>query len=90
MSQVKQELERRKSQTVRILDRIKQGDATNADLARIGTRYTERVRELRKEGKIIIATYEKPGLWRYTYKGDRDEIVRRNGSRLSKEYEDTY
>lgn len=69
--ELKQELHRRKSQTQRILERLKQGEATNADLAIIGTRYTERVRELRKEGHIISALYEKPGLWRYIYKGVR-------------------
>lgn len=66
---LKDELARRKSQSQRILERIKQGGATNVDLARIGTRYTERVRELRKEGHRILAVYEKPGLFRYVYKG---------------------
>lgn len=63
------EQQRRKSQTVRILDRIKRGNCTNVDLARIGTRYTERIRELRREGHVIIAVYDKPGLFRYVYKG---------------------
>lgn len=63
------EINRRKSQTQRILDRIRRGHCTNVDLARIGTRYTERVRELRKEGHKILAVYERPGLWRYIYKG---------------------
>lgn len=66
---MRQEMGRRKSQTQRILERVKQGNCTNVDLARIGTRYTERVRELRKEGHKILALYEKPGLWRYVYKG---------------------
>lgn len=70
---VKVELQRRKSQTARILDRIKQGGATNVDLARIGTRYTERVRELRKEGHRISALYERPGLYRYVYLGQVDD-----------------
>lgn len=69
---LKQELQRRKSQTQRILERVKAGDCSNVDLARIGTRYTERVRELRKEGHVILAIYEKPGLWRYVYKGQTD------------------
>lgn len=77
----KLEADRRKSQTKRILDRIKQGNATNVDLARIGTRYTERVRELRKEGHVILAQYEKPGLWRYFYKGQHDEIISRRQRR---------
>lgn len=71
---LKLELERRKSQTKRILDRIKQGNATNVDLARIGTRYTERVRELRAEGNIILAVYERPGLWRYVFKGQKPDF----------------
>jgi hypothetical protein len=62
---------RRKSQTARILERVKAGNCTNVDLARIGTRYTERVRELRKEGHQILAVYEKPGLFRYVYKGQK-------------------
>lgn len=67
------ELERRKSQTVRILDRIKEGGATNVDLARIGTRYTERVRELRSEGHLILAQREAPGLWSYHYQGQKPD-----------------
>lgn len=91
MNQLKMELERRKSQTQRILDRLKRGTATNVDLARIGTRYTERVRELRREGHVILAVYEKPGLWRYVYKGqniptDDDEEIEPQ-ERL---FEDTY
>lgn len=86
---LKQELQRRKSQTARILDRLKQGGATNVDLARIGTRYTERVRELRKEGHIVLAIYEKPGLWRYIYRGNKDDIIEINRKRpYLEEYSD--
>lgn len=67
---VRKEVDRRKSQTQRILDVLK-GDreVTNATLNRIGFDYTARISELRKEGHVILAEYVKPGLFRYHYQG---------------------
>lgn len=71
---VRAEINRRKSQTARILDLLqKGGDITNIDLQRIAFNYTMRVSELRKEGHVIISVYQKPGVWDYTYLGCKDE-----------------
>jgi hypothetical protein len=71
---VKAEILRRKSQSARILDLLKQGgEITNVDLQRIAFNYTMRISELRKEGHVIVSTYEKPGVWSYTYLGSKDE-----------------
>lgn len=67
---LKSELTRRKGQTARLLQMFKKyGELTTADLQRIGTGCSSRVSELRKEGHKIVAIYEKPGLFRYVYKG---------------------
>lgn len=70
---IRKEMERRKSQTQRLLEAFKQrGELTTADLQRIGTGCSSRLKTLRKEGHIILAVYEKPGLWRYIYKGQNE------------------
>lgn len=67
---VRAEFERRKSQTQRLLEAFKEkGELTTRDLMRIGTGCSSRVYELRKEGHQILALYEKPGMYRYIYKG---------------------
>lgn len=71
---VRSEINRRKSQTQRILELLRSkphGQLTNVDLQKIAFNYTMRVSELRKEGHRIIANYEKPGVFRYFYKGQR-------------------
>lgn len=71
---VKAEILRRKSQRLRILDLLKSGqDITNVDLQRIAFNYTMRISELRKDGHRIVSTYEKPGVFNYTYLGQLDE-----------------
>lgn len=68
------EMQRRRSQSARILDLLKSGDeVTTLNLARIAFDYTARVSELRKEGHVILAEYEKPGVFRYSYLGQKDE-----------------
>lgn len=68
----RKELERRKSQTARLLSEFKRrGTLTTEDLQRIGTGCSSRVHELRKEGHEIVAIYEKPGMFRYVYKGQK-------------------
>lgn len=69
---VREEIDRRKSQSQRILALLKKlpnGMITNIDLQRIALNYTMRVSELRKDGHKIQAVYEKPGVYRYFYKG---------------------
>lgn len=71
---LKLELARRRSQTSEMLRQFKlKGELTTADLMRIGTGCSSRLKELRRDGHRIVSTYEKPGLWRYTYLGDTDE-----------------
>lgn len=71
---VRLEINRRKSQTVRILELLTSGkEVTNIDLQKIAFNYTMRISELRKEGHVILATYEKPGVFSYAYLGQKDE-----------------
>lgn len=71
---VRAEINRRKSQSARILELLqKGGEITNIDLQRIAFNYTMRVSELRKEGHVILASYERPGVFTYTYLGCKDE-----------------
>ena len=70
MQNVKQEIERRKSQAQRMLELLqREVQVYTQDLEKIAFNYTMRVSELRKEGYIIIADYVKPGVFRYTFKG---------------------
>ncbi len=71
---VRDEINRRKSQSQRILELLTSGkEVTNIDLQKIAFNYTMRVSELRKENHVIVASYEKPGIYRYTYLGQKDE-----------------
>ena len=65
---VGQEMMRRKSQRLRILDLLKSGqDVTTYDLQKIAYNYTMRISELRKDGHKIESYPIKPGLYRYVY-----------------------
>ena len=69
---VGQEMMRRKSQRLRILDLLKSGkDVTTVDLQRIAFNYTMRISELRKDGHQIESYPVKPGLYRYVYGGQK-------------------
>lgn len=71
---VRRELARRKSQSKRILELLQSGNTvTNVDLQRIAFNYTMRVSELRKDGHKILAEYQKPGVFRYIYLGNKNE-----------------
>lgn len=71
---VRDEINRRKSQSVRILELLTSGqEVTNIDLQRIAFNYTMRISELRKDGHVIIASYERPGVYHYAYLGQKDE-----------------
>lgn len=67
------ELERRKSNTTKILEFLEDnGEATNAQLEKIGGfRYGARIQELRKDGHSIVTTRESGGLYRYTLKENK-------------------
>lgn len=74
MQQMKLEMDRRRGQTAEMLRQFKlKGELTTADMMRIGTGCSSRLKELRREGHVIVATYEKPGMWRYTYLGNKED-----------------
>jgi hypothetical protein len=56
-------------QCVEILERLKQGPATNAELAAIALKYTSRLSQLKQAGHTIIATHVTKGTWQYELKG---------------------
>lgn len=63
------------SQTAIILNYLKKyGSMTNADMwNRRIQRGSERIRELKAEGHIIVTNHVKGSLWEYIYKGHEDE-----------------
>ena len=62
------------TQTARILKVLKtNGQATNHELSRITPRYGARLHDLRREGHELLAERIKEGLFRYTYKGHRED-----------------
>jgi len=72
---MKLEFYRRGSQTAVMLQQFKlKGVLTTSDLMRIGTGCSSRLKELRNDGYIIVASYEKPGLYSYTYRGHKDDF----------------
>lgn len=63
------------TQTGVILKHLKKhGSMTNADMwSRRIQRGSERIRELKREGHIIVTTHVKGSLWEYVYMGHVDE-----------------
>jgi hypothetical protein len=62
------------SQTAKILRLLKtNGEATNVQLNKICYRYSARISDLRQEGWVIVSVKEKNGLWRFIYRGHRDD-----------------
>lgn len=69
---MREEMKRRMSQKQRILRLFQEKhQVTNLDLARISYRYSARIGDLRKEYKIPSPKYIKPGVFLYTYKGEK-------------------
>lgn len=69
---VRKEMERRKSVQARMLRAFKEkGELTTRELITFGPGCSSRLFELRKDGHDIQAIYEKPGLYRYKYKGKK-------------------
>lgn len=67
---LKVEMARRKSQYTQMLEMLKdRREVTNLDLAKISFRYSARIGDMRKNGHKITAIYDKPGVWRYVYRG---------------------
>jgi len=72
---MREEMKRRISKKKTLLQMFKQkGELTTAEIMRdYGTGVSSRIFELRKEGHVIVSQYEKPGLYRYVYLGDKQD-----------------
>jgi hypothetical protein len=82
IDEVKTEMMRRKSnRNSMLLEFKRKKELTTEDMMRFGPGMSSRLKELKKQGHIIVSAYVRPGLWKYTYKGHEDE---------AKEYGDSY
>lgn len=72
---MREEMKRRASKKKTLLQMFQtKGELTTAEIMRdYGTGVSSRIHELRKEGHVILASYEKPGLYRYTYVGSKQD-----------------
>lgn len=66
------------SQTKRILKFLKlKGRITNVEMVRMRIlRGSERIRELKKDGYIIVSHHINGGLWEYVFKGHEDDELK--------------
>lgn len=73
--QIKPEMALRKSRRANLLVAFEEkGELYTGDLLEIaGTGMSSRLKELKRKGHIILSSYEAPGLWRYTYIGNKDD-----------------
>lgn len=69
------DLQTRESQARRILKFLKlKGRITNVEMVRMRIlRGSERIRELKADGYIIVTNHVKGGIWEYVYKGHEDD-----------------
>lgn len=72
---VREELDRRSSKRQTLLQAFKKRhELTTAEIMRsFGTGVSSRIHELRQEGHVIVTQYEKPGLFRYIYLGQKED-----------------
>lgn len=71
---VRKEMNRRKSQTARLLEQFKKhGELTTKDLMRIGTGVSSRLHELRSDGHKIVCVRERENFYRYVYIGSTED-----------------
>jgi len=71
---LREEMNRRQSTRARMLRAFKENhELTTRDLNKFGTGCSSRLFELRKEGHVIVSTYQSPGNYRYTYLGNKTE-----------------
>jgi hypothetical protein len=63
-----EDLPRLNGQCQAILERLRLGPATNAELSVISLKYTGRLSDLRKAGYVIDAKRCEGGIWTYTLK----------------------
>jgi hypothetical protein len=67
------EMKRRATAKRRLLSQFEvNGTLTTKDLAHFGTGVSSRIHELRKSGHVIVASYEAPGMYSYTYIGSKE------------------
>lgn len=72
-SALKKEMTQRKSRRETLLDTLKKrGIVTTKELESFGTGVSSRIKELRKGGHIIVTSYIEPGLYQYSYLGERE------------------
>jgi hypothetical protein len=74
-NELQMELTRRSSKRQTLLQAFKKHhELTTAEIMRsFGTGVSSRIHELRQEGHVIVAQYEKPGLYRYVYLGQKED-----------------
>lgn len=73
-SELKEELKRRDGRRQSMLRAFqKKGELSTAEINHFGTGCSSRIKELRKEGYVIVTQYEKPGQYRYIYLGNKAE-----------------
>jgi hypothetical protein len=71
---MKEEMKRRKSQCDKIITLFESGKAiTTVELMNVAANYTMRISDLRKKGHVITAEYVKPGVYHYTYVGNKHD-----------------
>lgn len=70
---LRDEMKRRQTRRLTMLRAFQlYGSLTTAELNRFGTGCSSRLKELRNEGHIIVAQYDRPGNYIYTYKGKKE------------------
>lgn len=70
---LRKEMEQRKTRRLTMLQAFKKkGELTTRELNHYGTGCSSRLKELRKEGHVIVTQYLSPGQYRYVYMGQRD------------------
>lgn len=67
------EAPRLSAQHAKILDRLREGPATNLELELIAHRFGARLNELKRAGHPWLKRCIKPGLYEYRLTGDADE-----------------
>lgn len=71
---MKIEMTRRKSRRESLLLTLKrEGELNTKQLEHFGTGVSSRIKELRRSGHRIVTQYEKPGLYRYIYLGNKHD-----------------
>lgn len=75
-TEMKTEMNRRKSKRDDLLTAFKMKKTLyTGDIINIaGSGVSSRIKELKRQGNIIVSQYIRPGVWSYTYKGHEDNF----------------